>query len=218
MRKLIAVLITLALGGFVATAQASPINSAYSVNIWNFDCGSCSISSAAEQALPTNPETSNAADYSFTYTGPIAFDATAATIGNFLNSGGGSISGLTASELSALDSTTLSTGSFGTTTLMQFTGYANRDAFGVISHDDGISLFQGGSNLVPLSASVPTTEANTNYNLGVGNFDLWYVEANGLPAVLNMTANPVPEPSGLVILGMGLVLIGFVARRHYKSS
>ncbi|MGH7080700.1 MAG: hypothetical protein ACREFU_21680, partial [Acetobacteraceae bacterium] len=48
----------LGLGATMAPAMADPLDTTFTVNVWNFTCPDCTIGSASQQALPTNPEAS----------------------------------------------------------------------------------------------------------------------------------------------------------------
>lgn len=214
MRKLLlagAALISL---GAFGTAQAAPITGTFTVNVWNGNGGG-SINSPGVQALPTNPLRTNAnfkAD--FTYTGDINFTTNVNTILSFFQSGGGFITGLTGAEQNTLNTTTLSTPGFANTTLIEISGLAATNIAGTILHDDGISLFKGGVNQVDPNAAAPTSVSSTPYSITAGAFDLWYVEANGLPAQLTMNVNAMPEPASIALFGAGLLGIGLVRRRR----
>lgn len=203
------------LAGIATAAVAAPIGGTFTVNVWK-GVGSGGIAAPEEQALPTNPlAVPGHLIASFTYTGTINFhDGGVNDIGTFLTSSGGTLGPFTVGSLATLG-TTLSLGGFSDTSVMEFSGTTPQALSGAIDHDDGASLFQGGVNLLPADAAAPTVAVPTNYVLAPGAYDLWYVEANGLPAVLTMDGVPVPEPVTLSVLGLGLLGLGFASRRRH---
>lgn len=93
---------------------------------------------------------------------------------------------------------------------------------GSLSHDDGATLNIGGVDYVHAPGETITdTQLFTlaAYPSPV-NFDLYYVEAQGSPAVLNLKldggrlADPIPEPSTWAMMILGFFGIGFMAYRR----
>ena len=174
-----------------------------------------SSTSKFEQALPgAGSIFATSSIYSGTYTGPINFfegSAGTDTIGAFLSSAGGTFS---APFSAAVRGTTLSSGNFGVTTglLVNFTTtYAETLS---ITHDDGVSIFSAAApavDLLPTVASAPTSSFTNTVSLAAGTYNLYYIEANGLPATLNVA---VSEPASLALLGAGLFGIGMIRRRQ----
>jgi len=206
--------------GAMGSANAAPITGTFNISIYQGDGGG-NINNPEEQAQQGNPLiTAGNLIASGTYTGAIDFnDGGQNDIGAFLNSGGGVLS----AGLSGLGGTTLSASGFGLTSVFVITGDVGANIlFGSISHDDGASLYDGPgySNLVAGSPA-PTVDIDTLYSNLTGQFQLIYVEANSIPAVLTMDVTrtvTTPEPLSLSLFGAGLAGLGALRRRRRKAA
>jgi len=103
-------------------------------------------------------------------------------------------------------------GSVGVTTGQTFT----------VTHDDGLTLIIGATNLGfdPGPSGPTTSTAMYNGPSGTFPFQLVYGECCGSPAVLQVNLplqppQPVPEPATLTLIGTGFVLAGL--RRRFRQ-
>jgi hypothetical protein len=172
------------------------------------------------QAVDTDPEI-NAQTSSFTttptgsgsYTGPVDFTLTGmtGTVGQFLSSAPGG----TFTLGSGSSSGTISTANYGLTTIFLIEGSEGGSTVsGTISHDDGETLYDGAtaySNTLS-SSPAPTDDIVGAYSGLTGAWDLVYVEANGLPADLIVTATPLPT-TWVMLLSAFMGLAFFAYRR-----
>lgn len=208
-----------ALTGGLTAASATTYNGTLNVSIYQ-GSGNGDINNANNQAQHGNPLITPAKLIGTgTYTGNLDLDVGGGgtnSVGAFFSSDGSSLAGCSATCLAAV----LSTSNFGTTTVFVIDGDTNGGILsGTIDHDDGVSLYDGAgfSNLVAGSA-LPTSDIPTTFSGLTGPFEMVYVEANGLPAVLDMELTATPLPAALPLFAGGLGMIGLLARRKKRSA
>jgi hypothetical protein len=125
---------------------------------------------------------------------------------------------------SACQTNVLSTGGFANVTIFEFTFTDTSTEMFSVQHDDGVSLFDittNSGNLLPASASAPTTLHTDSVLIQPGTYQLWFAEANGLPAELIATSTVVPLPGALPLFASGLVgmvLLGWRRKRKAQAA
>lgn len=132
------------------------------------------------------------------------------TVGGFLASGGGTVTGLSSSVSNmSLDNKELQL--TGTTYLQAGVTYT-------INHDDGVYLYLGGNPIPVIASPGPNTAQADSFTVATSggySFDLLYAEVNGAPATLNFNGPlATPEPSSFILLGSGLLTAAGMLRRR----
>jgi len=223
-----------ALGTTISDAHAAPITGSFALSIWSADTPNSTSSSSTQQGTATNPLASlKNLVYTGTYTGPINFNDPAGgsdTIFGFLQTAGNcdskqscnSLTGIT-SVLNVLTHTDLSKSHFAAASLFEFTFNTGANTNFTVSHDDGFSIWSADNKTeIVKGFESPTVDVDSTFTLlAHTSYNLWYSEANGLPADLIVDGSVparVPEPASMALLGIGMIGTGVIARRRRQFT
>lgn len=163
----------------------------------------------------------------FTYTGALDFGTSdpndGTTIGQWLESGSGDVTGIGGNPLSAgispgafdlqLSKPNISNGTATSTFFFFSTSFADAlDVF--VTHDDGFALFDDGVRIGGVNG--PISQRTTRVDgFDGGFFEFAYVATNGDPSVLIVQAVPVPAALPLMLAGLGGL---FAMRRRARKA
>jgi hypothetical protein len=219
------------LGVLLAAIAFAASANTYHVTVWNglADCSTATpcLFDADVADVPV-PAESPLATFDFTSTDPSGDLGWAAaqgmfnTYGDFLDNG--TISGFSSAlGLSTFLSQAMSVEGNAFASYFVISGiYTSASAFDrVIMHDDGASLYIDGTNVFSAPARVTgqVTAGPYAFDQGTHAFSLYYIAADGGPAVLNFglpnaVTGVVPEPGTLALAALALIVVGVMQRRR----
>lgn len=86
-----------------------------------------------------------------------------------------------------------------------------------ITHDDGVSLYLGSTEVGSAVAGPTTVTTDTIDITTTGDIVLRYARENGTPSILEVSSTAAtPEPSGIALLGTSLLGFAGVVRRRFR--
>jgi hypothetical protein len=188
----------------------------------------------------------NTASATFTYTGALDFDNTTAQNGPGTTGDLNSAFGFSASNISGYSGSGTVTyngtqvANYGTLNgnprglnFLSSSGSASNFDYGSyytfdlgvlqagtilsITHDDGVSLYQGSTEVGSATAG-PTTVTTDDIDVtATGDTILRYARENGTPSILEVSSvAATPEPSSIALLGTSLLGFAGVVRRRFR--
>lgn len=224
------------------TAQAALLTGSFSFNVQTGDTNGAGFN--AVQGV--TPFVGSPATASFTYTGALNFsftgsqnsnssgDLNSAWFGSATNAGGPNYgislySGSGSLSEANADFTTLagflaasgSASNFNYGSLYTINlGSLTAGTVLTITHDDGVSLFQGSTQLAGLTSG-PTSVITESVTIGsTGAVTLYYSRQNGSPSILSVdaVAPAVPEASTWMMMILAFTGLGFMGYRQSRKS
>lgn len=223
-------IVAAAVAGTASIAHATTLGGTFNISVYQ-GSGSGHITDPQEQANKSNPLIAGGNLLGAgTYTGDLNFNVPnpgTNTIGAFFASGTGTAN--FGANQSTVMNATLSTAPFALTSVFVITGSVASIDAGTVTHDDGASLYDGpGYSNTVFDAAGPVVATPTSYSGLFGPWELIYVEANGLPAVLNFdvsrseappSATPIPAALPLFASGLGGIgLFGWAKKKKKRKA
>lgn len=226
MRNSIFAAAILGLVGMAGSAQAATMNGTFTVTAVNVKNVNAAQSNATQAAFQAALAMVGAVSDVFTYKGHLNFSTTnnvpqgnsTTTIKQWLDSAGGTVTGLDAAfgGLQQSKGNVFANPGTATTTFYLFERLAGlgKGDFKV-KHDDGIEVYDDGVSIGGFFAptSVRTTDVD---GFDGGKFSILYVATNSDPSILHVEANvaPIPLPAAFPLLAAGLGGLALLRRRR----
>lgn len=221
-------------GGATCALLAALPGAALAAPTYSFLVQTANQNNAQFDATATAPgfNSAGAISANFNYTGPLSFNIgqpqnstnTGDLNSAFFGANSSGISGYSGSGTLALPSganfTTLANflASSGSNSGYQYgslytigLGALAAGTILTITHDDGVSVFQGNTRLGSTTAGPTAQITESVFLTQAGNTTLYFGRQNGAPSVLTVA---VPEPASIAILGAGLLGLAAFGRRR----